>query len=90
MPCYGVIRIKDHYYTVTDLVEDYKHIPFQKADFSSEYLSEPNLNPEPQHTEDHSKDDDSHVMTSRNVYATKTIALRWVPHLKHKYWAPLW
>ena len=68
MPCYGVIRIKDHYYTVTDLVEDYKHNPFQKADFSSEYLSEPNLNPEPQHTEDHSKDDDSHVMTSRNVY----------------------
>lgn len=27
MPCYGVIRIKDLYFAVTDLVEDYKQIP---------------------------------------------------------------
>ena len=34
MPCYGVIRIKDQYYTVCDLVQEFTKLPFQQADFS--------------------------------------------------------
>ena len=36
MPCYGVLRVKDQYYTVCDLVQDYTKLPFQQADFSIE------------------------------------------------------
>lgn len=34
-PCYGIVRIKDSYYVINDLISDHKALPFQYADFSN-------------------------------------------------------